>query len=204
MSYFKYIFSDKKAAIYWILILLGLLFASLLQFTTNSARDASERYSDIWSFIFLFIHGFIFIGFYTMSFFKYKLQHRFLTLYDKKIDKNSNNLVEIYQDSFSFKNFRQNVDVKMNIKPRLDRFSICTFGKNLVLLGQVYDLGIFRRHLKPIYILLAPTEKEKLKYVLEPRIGEYHQSNDELTIRFKNNVDGINKLVIKDYKSNSH
>ena len=127
------------------------------------------------------------------------MQKRFIDIYKDKIRSKSINLVEIYQDSFTIKPFRQNYDAKINIKPRLDTYTVCCLGDNLVLLGQVYDFGIFRRHLRPIYLILKPAKTETLKYVSAPKIHECKFNDNGLLIRFEKSIKGINMLIIKDF-----
>lgn len=202
MNYFRYIFSDKNAATYWIGILLVLIIYTLPSILVRYNQIESTINNYIWNFTTIIIYIAIFIGFYTSGYINYRIQQNFKATYKDKIENKTNISVqvEIYQESFKITPLKQNHEAKINIKPRLDTFNLCKVGDNLILLGQVYDLGIFRRHLKPILISLNPASFSGILGVLKPRFHELESTESGLFIIFDESVCGIKKLLIKDYK----
>ena len=206
MTYLQYIFSDKKAAIYWIFILIALLIFPLIGLIgmSNSLPDLTYKdYLIIFKYIILYLV--IYLGFYTSGYIKYKQQQRFINYYNLKIDRISTETVEIYHDKVIVKTFRQNYDAKIPVKPRFDKYKICMINRSLIILGQVYDLGIFRRHMRPIQVDLEDTNLDKFRFTSNPRINLIDFKDNDLIIRFEKSINEINKLIIKDFnKTNSH
>jgi hypothetical protein len=89
--------------------------------------------------------------------------------------------------------------VKISVPLRKDNYQICKISDSLIILGQVYDFGVFMRHMKPLQIDLNTSTNEKLKFAIKPFISAIKINNNDLEIKLKNSVNGINKLVIIDY-----
>jgi len=82
MDYLKYIFSDKKAATYWIIYYSFLALLLLFGFVIKNYGEQNNEQTDIISVVFwiiiIFILLFAFILFYSFSFINYRLQQTFL------------------------------------------------------------------------------------------------------------------------------
>ena len=85
-TYIKYLFSDKKASLYWIIIFLGLIILTGLAYLIKkSVPDYYDQdYSMISVFTMLILTIIIYIGFYTSGYINLKLQYRF-----KELNKNT-------------------------------------------------------------------------------------------------------------------
>lgn len=201
MTYFQYLFSDKKAGIYWIFIFLTIVFFTIL--------NLMIVYDDLWKFRFgdylqlysYFILFFIiYIGFYTSGFMAYRLQNKFTDFHHSMIKRNSDYEVLISQDRFTIKPLYQSNDVKLSIPLRKDLYQLCTIGDSLIILGHVYDLGVFRRHLKPLQIDLNNSGNKLLTYAKKPKGYEVRHTINNLEINFSKSVSGINTLTILNFK----
>ena len=200
MTYFQYIFSDKKSRVYWIIILILITFLTILRgiilLNNNSNFDFLDYFQLSSYFIIFFI---IYVGFYTSSYFVYKTQIKFTNHYKSRIENNSIYGVLINQDKFTIKPLYQSYDVKISVPLRKDNYQICKISDSLIFLGQVYDFGVFMRHMRPLQIDLNTSTNEKLKFAIKPFISDIKINNNDLEIKFKNSVNGINKLVVIDY-----
>lgn len=200
MTYFQYIFSDTKSRVYWIVILILIIFISIFKYfisINNNSIPDFENYFQMYFYFLIFL--IIYIGFYTSSYFIYKIQNRFTCYYKSRIDTNSIYSVLINQDKFTIKTLYQSYDAKISVPMRKDNYQICKIDDSLIILGQVYDLGIFKRHMRPLQIDLNNSTNEKLKFAIKPFISEIKMENNDLEIKFGNSINGINKLVIIDY-----
>ena len=201
-TYIKYLFSDKKASLYWIIIFLGLIILTGLTYLIKkSVPDYYDQdYRTITVFTMLILTIIIYIWFYTSGYINLKLQNRFKELNKNTFQEYRIVDVELHQNSFTIKPFRQNYDARINIKPRLDRFEMIKINSLIYLLGQVYEMGLFRKHLKPILILTDTKKTGITKKILMPKIQEISKDNNNLITRFDKSLKGINTLIIKDYE----
>lgn len=200
MTYFQYIFSDKKSRIYWIVIFILIAFLTAMRaiilFNSNSYFDFSH-YVELSLYFILFL--FIYIGYYTSSYFEYKTHYTFKAYHKSKIDKITKCTVLINQDKFTIKPLYQSNDVKISVPLIQDSFQICKIDDSLIIFGQVYDFGTFKRHIKPLQIDLKHSTDSRLKHAFKPYVSDIKISHNDLEIKFKNSINGINKLVIIDY-----
>jgi hypothetical protein len=200
MTYFQYIFSDKKSRVYWIIVLILITFLTFLRAVILLNNNSNFDFLDYFQLSFYFIIFFIiYVGFYTSSYFAYKTQYRFTDYYKSRIERKSIFSVLINQDKFTIKPLFQSYDVKVSIPLRKDNYQICKIGDSLIILGQVYDFGTFMRHMRPLQINLSNSTNDRLKFAIKPFISDMKINNNDLEIKFKNSVNGINKLVIIDY-----
>lgn len=104
-----------------------------------------------------FVVIFAYVLFYTFSFINYRIQQTFIKKYADLIPKDSVRQVniELTQSSYTMTAFRTNYYAKINPKSKLDTYTIFLINNNLGILGQIYDFGIFRRHLRPMIIPLT-------------------------------------------------
>ena len=200
MTYFQYMFSDKKAAIYWLIILIAILIFPVVALSgMGSAIDELEVPDILRLFMYLIIYVVIYIGFYTSGYIKYRLQKKFTDNNNIHINHIFTVPVEIHQDKFTIKPYRMNYDVKIKVTSHLDYFSVCVIDKTLVLMGKVYDFGIFRRHMKPIQIDTGELATDRLQFVSKPAIKELIPGDNVLIVKFAKSINSINKLIIMDY-----
>ena len=202
MTYLQYIFSDKKAAIYWISILVIILIIPFLISVSFAINGEIEIWGLVNVFRYFIIYIIIYIGFYTSGYLNYKLQGRFENYYASIIENKAIYWVEIYQEKFTIKPYRVNYDAKIEVRPRMDSFNICKINQSLVILGFVYDYGIFKRHMRPIQIDLDKSGGQELRFVSKSKIRVLEYLDSDLVIKFKKSINSINKLIIKDYNEN--
>ena len=147
MNYFRYIFSDKKARVFWIVYYaifgcsaLTILFLAIL------LPDSSI---DLLSIIIYFLVGFAFILFYSRSYINYKARELFIEKYSERFEKNSlkNKTVELIQGSYHVTAIKSNYYAKINPEPKIEEFLIARMEDYLIIFGQTYTFGVFREHL---------------------------------------------------------
>lgn len=201
MTYFQYIFSDKKSRVYWIIILILITFLTILRGIILLNNNSNFSFWDYFQLSFYFIiFLIIYVGFYTISYLTYKIQKRFTDYYKSRIENNSIYEVLINQDKFTIKPLYQSYDVKVSVPLRKDYYQICKIGDSLIILGQVYDFGTFKRHMRPLQIDLNNSTNDRLKFAIKPSIYDIKINDNDLEIKFKKSASSINKLVIKDFK----
>ncbi len=201
MTYLRYLFSDKKAFIYWIWLVIWITIVTLIRVMKDwnyYNNYGFQNYFNVFFYIsFILV---LYIGYYTSGYLKYKLQEKFRTIYKSTILHESLYDVEIYQDKVRVKAFLQSGDIKLSLPHKKDYFQICKIDNSIIILGHVYDLGILKRHISPIQIDLDNTAVNKLKFTIKPDISDLVYNNRNLEIKFKKNISQINKLIIKDFK----
>jgi hypothetical protein len=205
MTYFKYIFSDKKSMPYWII-----LFFIIFIYTFVSVIANYEIRKPDWLSIYDFLHPFlvivVFLGFYSVGYANLKGQEMFLKKYSNLIDKKSikeTNIV-LFRESYTVKPLRHNYNAKINPKPKKDIFTTFLIENNVGLLGHTYDFGVFKRHLKPIIISL-----DENKFIKQyesskiPRVALINHLDNDIEITFEESVFGIRKIRLNNWKENN-
>jgi hypothetical protein len=200
MNYLAYLFSDKKALIYWLIGFVGLSLYTVIAILSKIEQADSNFFDRFWIGGLLIIFLLIFIGYYTISFLDYRLQNRLIDKYSKDRDDISidTKSVLIYQDSFNLTPLRNNYEAEIKIKPRLDRFKILEIGDDLILFGQLYEFGLFRRHLKPILITENLVKYKNKRDFCIPRVRESRFVDNDLELTFDKGIKSIRKITIKD------
>jgi hypothetical protein len=165
---------------------------------TSVPENYENNYWSLVSLITLGIFFVIFIGYNSISYVNFRIQQKFKCDNKRLIELYKFNDVEIYQDSYTIKPFRQNYDARINIKPRIDKFEILKVKNSLILLGQVSEMGLFRVHLRPILIDYQDTDLT-FQRTIKPKILEAVLKDSDLIIRFEKSIKGINTLIIKNY-----
>jgi len=152
-----------------------------------------------------FLHPFlviiVFLGFYSAGYLNLKRQEWFLKEYSNLVDSNSIKEIEVvlFQASYTMKPLRHNYDAKINPKPKKDNIKVFQFDNNIGILGQTYDFGVFKRHIKPIIISLNENVNQ-YEYAITPRISSINHLDNDIEIAFERSVFGINKIKLKDWK----
>ncbi len=83
---------------------------------------------------------------------------------------------------------------------------ICTYttfrlGNKIGLFGRTYDLGFFKRELRPILIDTANYDNsENFKYAVNPKISTINWTENDMEIVFKRSLFGIRKIILIDWK----
>ena len=200
MTYLKYIFSDKKSGVYWIVILAFTSILTLLRIIVSTKTSNPDLVDFLSTYSYLIIFFVLFLGFYTSGYFNFLLQRKFTNQHKSIIKKNDTCQVDIYYNRLSIKTIIHNYDTNIEIPTGRDFYHICTTTNSIVVLGQVNFLGVFRFHLKPIQIDLYNSTNDRLKFTYKPAIDKIEIYNRDLTINFSKNKYEIRKLVIKDYQ----
>lgn len=202
MNYFKYIFSDKKGLLYLIFAMVFMIIYLSVSILANY-HNRQPNWILLTDFSFLVIFALIFFVFYTISFINVKFQNKFLDTYSVSIIKKSVIKMEVllFLNPLRTTTFRTNFPANIKLNPRKEIFKVFLIDNCIGILGQSYELGLFRKHLKPIII---PFKNEKIekkyKFAITPGVELIEEHNDDLNIVFSKSVKGINKLTLKDFK----
>lgn len=140
----------------------------------------------------------IYFGFYLSSFRTLQKQLKYRRWVEEElrsgifITKN----VEIFQGSYSLKPPMQNYDAPINIKPRTETFDVLETKYTILILGYVFDFGIFKRHISPL-VISKNKNMEFLKNgaVLIERF-EMERQNNQVNIKFEKPYKGLKKMII--------
>jgi len=202
MNYFKYIFSDKKGLKYWIFAMVFMIIYLSVSILANY-QNRQPNWILLTDFTSLVIVALIFIGFYTISFINVKFQNKFLDIYSVNVTNKSVIEVEVvlFLSSFTTTTLRTNYPAKITLKPKKEVFRIFLIDNCIGILGQSYELGVFRKHIKPIIIPIKNKKIEnKYKFAITPCVELIEEDNNDLNIVFSKSVKGIIKLTLKDFK----
>jgi hypothetical protein len=183
-KYIKYLFSDKKAKIYWSVyytVLIALLIPVVI-FGNFLFVLREMSVFNIFTNVFLY---FSFILFYSYSYYFYRLQEKVLSLYPQGTSKEI--LVEITEESYNIRTIA-NHDITINPRKKVQRFKFLKLDKQYILLGQIYHFGIFRQHIRPLTFTVEKNSTAKSPPHCKIIANELIEIKD-------------NKLVIKNRKS---
>ncbi len=203
MNYFKYLFSDSKALIYWFVVFFFILIFTVISIFVNyGLRDPNSIiFSDFTNLIILVV---CFIAFYSPGYLNIKRQEWFLNKYPHFTDKGSLQEMEVvlYLESYSVKPFRHNQDVEIKPTPVNDKFRVLIFRNIIGLFGQSYDLGVFKRPIKPILISLdTDVDVNNFRYAKVKKLANLKHIGSDLELTFESSIAGIKKIRIKNWKT---
>lgn len=198
MNIIKYLFSDRKALPFWAFIFVIIFCYHGLQVIMEYSKENGLilKFLNFHLFIIFFV---VFIGFYLGSYWNYMSFKRFKKYLDKKQIKYTlgNSNVEIFQSSFTVKPLKFNHDAEINIKPKFEIFRYIKTETTLVLFGQIYEFGLFRKHLKPFGISLDNRETKETNFQINTiKTNEVHKVEKDIIISFKRNKNGLYKLKL--------
>jgi hypothetical protein len=109
--------------------------------------------------------------------------------------------VVLFLNPITTTTFRTNFPAKIKLNQRKEIFKVFLIDNCIGILGQSYELGLFRKHLKPIIIPIKnETIENKYKYAIMPSVELIEVINNDLNIVFSKSVKGIIKLTLKDFK----
>ena len=204
MNYFKYIFSDKKAFKFWILIYILIFIPVFLGMAMDFGVDGKLDEYQLTSLIIYFIFwSLAFILFYTIGYYNFKRQERFLKKYAKHIDSSYNleREVEVFRNSYNVKGFRTNYEARIKPKSKRDIFKVGKIDHLIFMIGQTYDLGVFKREFCPIVVDINDYKNpKKYRYAINPKISTANWIDNDLEIIFKSSVYGIRKVKLFNWK----
>ena len=204
MKYLKYIFSDRKAFAFWFILFFGVFIHSWLSIILHY-ETRKPNWIGISDFMLCFIVIIVFICFYTGGYFNLKKHEKFLRKYSNLINTNSIHEIDVivHRNKYTAKPLKSNRGIMIKPKPKNDRFKAFLFEDNIGILGQTFDLGVFRRHIKPIIISLNDYENNKrYRFAKTPKISSINHIDNDLEIIFKSSVYGIRKVLLKEWKNN--
>jgi hypothetical protein len=150
-------------------------------------------------FIPILIFLVIYFGFYLTGFLTFQKQMRYRRWVEEELE--TGNFIkmncEIFQSPFSLKTPMQNYDAPIIIKPETVTFDVLETKDTILILGYVFDFGIFKRHISPL-VISKNKNKEFLKKgaVLIDRF-EMERQNNRVIIRFEKPYAGIRKMIIR-------
>jgi hypothetical protein len=140
----------------------------------------------------------IYFGFYLSSFRTLQKQLKYRRWVEEElrsgifITKN----VEIFQGSYSLKPPMQNYDAPINIKPRTETFDVLETKYTILILGYVFDFGIFKRHISPLVI----SENKNMEFLKNGAVlierFEMERQNNQVNIKFEKPYKGLKKMII--------
>jgi len=196
MNFINYLNSDRKSGLYWISIFGFVLFLSVINFVMNGEEKDAVLISFFVPVLTLLV---IYFGFYLTGFRMLQKQMKFRRWIEEEMRAGSfiTKKVEVFLNSYSLKPPMQNYDAPINIKPRTETFDVLETKGNILILGYVFDFGIFKRHITPL-VISENKNKEFLKKgaVLIVRF-EMERQNNQVSIKFEKPYKGIKKMIIR-------
>lgn len=201
MTFLKYVYSDRKALKYWIAIFSIVLFIAVLALLiTNQSNDSDYKFNLYLYLPVAFI--LVFICFYLTGYWTYLRQQKFKTYIESelKLGRLKSTDIDIGYGNIFVKLFnKQGYEAMISIGNKSVPFEILDVNGLIILLGFVYDLGIFKRHIKPIAISNMKEYRFAWKYVLYPENVEIIESDGKTIITFEKNIEGIKYLIKENY-----
>ena len=207
MNYFTYLFSDKKALKYWLLLLIIVITYAGIGILANYEGRNTNWISIIFNFVFIL---FLFFGFYSTTYLNYLKRNRFLKFYSHLIDQNSFRKCEVllFNSTYYVTAIKTNFAGKIKPKPKFETFETFRIDDKIGILGYTYDLGVFKRHIPPILVDIKNYENStEYKYAKTPKISSINWNENDMEIIFERSVYGIDKIKLigwkNDMKTNS-
>jgi len=186
---------------YWIFYYSLLLLIIIGTFLANGI-SLLFRTSSIFDIAIYFVVLFPFIILYSSSYANYRHQLTFLRKYSDRIKKDSIQKVpvELHMTSSFWRVPITGSFAQITSKIRHDTFTLIQIDNNIGILGQTYDLGLFRRHFKPIILPITDNFKN-IGYSNCSTLYEVEISRevDDLIIIFNNMPHGIKKLKLNNW-----
>lgn len=198
MSYLKFLFNDKKGLAYWIAILVATMLIAGISIMANFQQIHNPEFSDYLYMMRLPLAVvLIFVGYNSMGYATYRFQMKFKEFYHAKIESARWVEVELFFESVAYAVPAKGGRVNVPVKSRVEQFEKLVIGKSIILLGNTYDLGVFRMPLRPIQLAIDnDCTVERLKYTLSPQISEIQRGEDGLLVIFNKPFKGIVKMII--------
>ncbi|HUW04688.1 MAG TPA: hypothetical protein VMW01_00365 [Williamwhitmania sp.] len=198
MSYLKFLFNDKKALAYWIAIVVATIVIAAISIMVNNHQIHNPEFADYLYLMRLPLAVvLIFVGYNSMGYATYCFQIKFKEFYHAKIESARRVEVELFFESVAFTVPAKGGRVNVPIKSRVEPFEQLVIGKSIVLLGNTYDLGVFRIPLRPIQLSVDnDCTVERLKNTSSPKICEIQKGEDGLSVIFSKPFKGIVKMII--------
>jgi len=198
MTYFKYLFSDKKALPYWLaMFILAILFSpvGLIQEITTGVSGIA-----IFLRILMYpaIEGILFIGFYSSGYLNYKKQQRFKQRVEGPLRLGIFSMasVEVFQDNFSITGIKTNYSASFEVKPWKAEFECLETNEAIIILPYVFDLGMFKRHIKPLVINKMEENCKAFRKAIYPEVMELTKKEGRTTALFYKSVETIKQIVV--------
>ncbi len=169
---------------------------SIINFMMNGENEDANL---ILFFIPIFTLFIIYLGFYLSGFIAYCKQLKYREWIEEKLKIGLfvPQKAELYLDSFTIKPIRQNHDAVIHIKPKSVTFEVLELEDTILILGYVFDYGIFKRHIRPIVI----SKKHHKTYLKEGAVlqntNEIKKLDNQIRINFEKSFEGIKSLIIK-------
>lgn len=194
MNFINYLYSDRKSGIYWISIFGFVLFLSVFNFIMNGEEKDAVL---ILFFVPILTLLVIYLGFYLSGFRMFQKQRKYRRWIESEMRAGSfiTKKVEVFLNSYSLKPPMQNYDAPINIKPKTVTFDVLETKDSILILGYVFDFGIFKRHITPL-VISENKNKEFLKKgaVLIERF-KMEKQNNQISIKFEKPYKGIKKMI---------
>jgi|GEM_PF-1663932 Predicted membrane protein len=199
MSYLKFLFNDKKGLAYWIAILVATILIAGISIMANFQEIHNPEFADYLYMMRLPLAVIlIFVGYNSMGYATYRSQIKFKEFYLAKIESQRRVEVELSFESVAYAVPAKGGRVNVPIKSRVEPFEQLVIGKSIVLLGNSYDLGIFRIPLRPIQLPdHVDTTVKKLKYTTASKIKEIQKGEDGLLVSLSKPYKGIRQILIR-------
>ena len=196
MNFINYLYSDRKSGIYWISIFGFVLFLSVFNFMMNGEEKDAVL---ILFFVPILTLLVIYLGFYLSGFRMFQKQMKYRRWIEEEMIAGSfiTKKVEVFLNSYSLKPPMQNYVAPINLKQKTVTFDVLETKDTILILGYVFDFGIFKRHITPL-VISENKNKEFLKKgaVLIERF-EMEKQNNQISIKFEKPYKGIKKIIIR-------
>jgi hypothetical protein len=199
MNYINYIFLDKKSKIYWISIFVFISFLSIVNYMMHGKEEDASLVLFTVPLLTLVI---IYFGFYLTSFWKYQKQLKYRKWIEEKLNLGLflTKKVELLLDSFTLKPPMLNYDALIKIKTKSVSFEILEIENSFLILGYVFDFGIFKRHLRPLVVSKTYNKTLLREGAILRNSFEIMKHNNHVKINLEKSFEGIRCLKFE--KSN--
>lgn len=190
-EFFKFLISNKLGTKIYTGLVILILFCNFIIMIADNFPEGIF----IALLVELLIPSIFYFGFYCSSYYNLYKQKKFIKVNSKSFKNIETKSIVLFQRSFTMQPYRMSYPAKINIKPREVNYKFIDINNNIIMLGYVYDLGKFKRYLKPLIFIedskILPGVKhvKKIKVRIDFNSKAYH-------IYFINGEFGINKVEL--------
>lgn len=175
MTYFRFIYSDKKAYTFWITTAVVMLFFSVF---SSLIRHQCITMFPLYVLAFILL---IYIAYYSYDYYKY------LKFYESKRILENQSIpcitgiceIDVFQENFTMKQFLGTSDIKVKVTPyRIDGQYIRTKDA-IMIFYTTLELGVIKKHEKPICIKLSNKTPDYLKNFTHREVSSSNLISEE-------------------------
>lgn len=139
----------------------------------------------------------LYMGIYGSSYFSMLQQERFIIEHQSQIQSVTTTRFLLHQKAFEMKPYRFNYPAKIKPKVKEVEYRVIRINDMTVLLAYVFDLGTFKRYLKPLLLCESPNLILRIPGTKQVEV-EIRIEDSRIHIIFLNEEYAIKKLVTVD------